>query len=152
MPYLIAGHAGAPNDRILQDGDVCLHDMGGEFHCYASDITNSFPANGKFTDDQRMVYEAVLAANWAVMREIKPGVKWVDMHALSHRALLVRLKEGGLVVGEVDDMMAANLASVFMPHGLGHFMGKVRSPPQSLVHLNVGVHWGMKHIAILQFD
>ena len=100
--------------------------MGGEFHCYASDITNSFPANGVFTSDQRVVYEAVLAANWAVMREIKPGVKWVDMHALAHRALLGPLKEAGLVVGDIDDMMAANLASVFMPHGLGHFMGKVK--------------------------
>jgi Xaa-Pro dipeptidase len=98
--------------------------MGGEFHCYSSDITNSFPANGAFTDDQKMVYEAVLAANHAVMESIKPGISWVDMHALAYRKSLERLKAGGLVVGDIEDMMKANLGSVFMPHGLGHFMGK----------------------------
>ena len=55
---------------------------------------------------------------------MKPGVKWVDMHALSYKLMLGVLKQGGLVVGEIDEMMAANLGSVFMPHGLGHFMGK----------------------------
>lgn len=98
--------------------------MGGEYHCYASDITNSFPANGTFTDDQKMVYEAVLAANLAVMASIKPGVSWVDMHELAYLKILEKLKESGLVVGDIDSMMKANLGSVFMPHGLGHFMGK----------------------------
>eukprot|EP00035_Acanthoeca_spectabilis_P022271 m.442883 g.442883 ORF g.442883 m.442883 type:complete len:535 (-) comp18873_c0_seq1:65-1669(-) len=118
------GHAGAPNDRAILDGDTCLFDMGGEYHCYASDITNSFPANGTFTDDQKMVYEAVLAANLAVMASIKPGVSWVDMHELAYLKILEKLKESGLVVGDIDSMMKANLGSVFMPHGLGHFMGK----------------------------
>eukprot|EP00040_Diaphanoeca_grandis_P021460 m.114382 g.114382 ORF g.114382 m.114382 type:complete len:524 (-) comp28345_c0_seq2:34-1605(-) len=118
------GHAGAPNDRVHKDGDMCLHDMGGEFHCYTSDITNSFPSNGKFTDDQKMVYEAVLAANWGVMDKMKAGVDWVTMHEHAYRCILTRLEQGGLVVGDVEDMMAANLGSVFMPHGLGHFMGK----------------------------
>ena len=61
------GHAGAPNGRTHEDGDVCLHDMGGEYHCYASDITNSFPTSGTFSEDQKLVYSAVLAANWGVM-------------------------------------------------------------------------------------
>lgn len=52
---------------------MLLLDMGGEFHCYASDITCSFPANGKFTDDQRMVFEAVRDMAFAVMDAMKPG-------------------------------------------------------------------------------
>jgi Xaa-Pro aminopeptidase len=102
---------------------MCLFDMGSEYTCYGSDVTTSFPANGKFTADQRMVYEAVLAAQVAVMDAIKPGVEWLDMHVLANRVLLTHLKAGGLLVGEVDDMMAANLGGVFMPHGLGHMLG-----------------------------
>ena len=58
------GHAGAPNVKMIEDGDICLLDMGAEYRCYTSDITCSFPANGKFTPDQRAIYEAVLAAQW----------------------------------------------------------------------------------------
>ena len=52
---------------------VSLFDMGGEFYCYASDITCSFPANGKFTENQRKIYEAVYRASRAVMAAVKPG-------------------------------------------------------------------------------
>lgn len=49
------GHAGAPNSKLIKNGDMCLYDMGAEYHCYCSDITSSFPANGKFTEDQKLV-------------------------------------------------------------------------------------------------
>lgn len=52
-----------------------LFDMGGEYYCYGSDITCTFPANGKFTADQRAIYEAVLKASRAVMKAVKPGEK-----------------------------------------------------------------------------
>ena len=55
---------------------MLLLDMGCEYYCYDSDITCSFPANGKFSEDQAMVYEAVLSAHQAVLRAIKPGVSW----------------------------------------------------------------------------
>ena len=64
---------------------MCLFDMGSEYYCYASDITCSFPANGRFTTDQKMVYEAVLASCLAVHEACKPGVLWTDMHKLSLR-------------------------------------------------------------------
>lgn len=51
------------------------------------------------------------------------GVSWVDMHQLAERVELEALKEAGLLKGELDDMMKVNLGAVFMPHGLGHFMG-----------------------------
>ncbi|XP_067349072.1 xaa-Pro dipeptidase-like [Channa argus] len=105
------------------DGDMCLFDMGGEYYCYTSDITCSFPANGKFTPDQRAVYEAVLKSSRAVMAAIKPGVKWSDMHRLADRVHLEELVKIGILRGSVEDMMKVHLGSVFMPHGLGHLLG-----------------------------
>lgn len=117
------GHAGAPNEKRIENGDMCLFDMGGEYYCYTSDITCSFPVNGKFTDDQKLIYNAVLKANLAVQKACKPGVEWATMHKLSNRVLLEELKEGGLLRGDVDEMMKVHLGAIFMPHGLGHLMG-----------------------------
>ncbi|KAG8431960.1 hypothetical protein GDO86_018904 [Hymenochirus boettgeri] len=117
------GHEGAPNDKTLSDGDMCLFDMGGEYYCYSSDITCSFPANGKFTADQRAIYDAVLKSSRAVMGAVKPGVAWPDMHRLTDRIHLEELAKIGILKGSVDDMIKAHLGAVFMPHGLGHFLG-----------------------------
>jgi Xaa-Pro dipeptidase len=117
------GHAGAPNDKQIRDGDLCVFDMGAEYCCYTADVTTTFPANGKFSDDQKLIYNAVLRSNQAVQKSAKPGVSWVDMHLLSQRVILEHLKAGGLLTGDVDEMMKANLGAIFMPHGLGHFMG-----------------------------
>lgn len=97
--------------------------MGGNYCGYAADITCSFPANGKFTEDQKMIYNAVLAARNAVMNAAKPNVSWTDMHLLANRIMLNALKEGNLLVGNVDDMMKAGLNEIFQPHGLGHLLG-----------------------------
>ena len=117
------GHAGAPNDRSIKLNDMCLFDMGGEYCCYASDITCSFPVSGHFTDEQRIIYEAVLDANRQVMKSVRPGVSWVDMHLLAERTQLEHLKVAGLVRGDIDEMMNVRLGALFMPHGLGHLIG-----------------------------
>uniref|UniRef100_A0A061RJ50 Xaa-Pro dipeptidase n=1 Tax=Tetraselmis sp. GSL018 TaxID=582737 RepID=A0A061RJ50_9CHLO len=117
------GHAAAPNNRQLQDGDMMLCDMGCEYHGYDSDITVSFPVSGKFTEDQSAVYRAVLDASRAVIASIRPGVKWPDMHGLALRKILEGLKRGGFVQGDVDAMMEKDLGALFMPHGLGHLIG-----------------------------
>ncbi|XP_072574451.1 xaa-Pro dipeptidase [Paramormyrops kingsleyae] len=117
------GHAGAPNNKAIADGDMCLFDMGGEYYCYSSDITCSFPANGKFTDDQKAIYEAVLKSSRAALAAIKPGVLWPDMHRLTDRVQLEELVKIGILKGSVDDMLKAHMGAVFMPHGLGHLMG-----------------------------
>lgn len=117
------GHAGAPNSSPIKDGAVCLFDMGGNYFGYAADITCSFPANGKFTPDQKLIYEAVLSANRAVHKAVKPGVSWVDMHSLANKILLEELKKGGLLQGDVTNMLEAGLGAIFQPHGLGHLMG-----------------------------
>ncbi|XP_067209134.1 xaa-Pro dipeptidase isoform X1 [Linepithema humile] len=117
------GHAGAPNNKVIQDGDMCLFDMGGNYCGYAADITCSFPANGKFTEDQKLIYNAVLKARDAVIAAARPGVVWTDMHLLANRVMLTALKEGGLLVGDVEDMIKVGLNEVFQPHGLGHLLG-----------------------------
>ena len=117
------GHAGAPNDRKLEDGDIVLCDMGCEIYCYASDITNSFPANGQFSADQQLIFETVAAMQSAVLSAMKPKVAWADMHELAYRVMSERLEAAGLLVGSIDEMMKANVGGVLMPHGLGHFMG-----------------------------
>lgn len=117
------GHAGAPNDRPIQDGEMCLFDMGANYCGYAADITCSFPANGKFTEDQKFIYNAVLDARNAVMNTAKDGISWVDMHKLSGKVLLERLKAGGMLTGEVEEMLEAGLSGIFQPHGLGHLLG-----------------------------
>ncbi|VDN09260.1 unnamed protein product [Dibothriocephalus latus] len=117
------GHAGAPNERLIRDGDMCLFDMGGEYYCYCSDITCSYPVNGKFTADQRLIYEAVLSAVKAVLACLRPGVQWPAMHCLAERKILEALVAGGLLRGDVSAMLEAHLGAIFMPHGLGHLMG-----------------------------
>ncbi|XP_007012898.2 PREDICTED: xaa-Pro dipeptidase isoform X2 [Theobroma cacao] len=117
------GHAAAPNDKILEDGDMALLDMGAEYSFYGSDITCSFPVNGKFTSDQSLIYNAVLDAHNVVITTMKPGVSWVDMHRLAEKIILESLIKGNILVGNIDDMMVERLGAMFMPHGLGHFLG-----------------------------
>uniref|UniRef100_A0A7M4E945 Xaa-Pro dipeptidase n=1 Tax=Crocodylus porosus TaxID=8502 RepID=A0A7M4E945_CROPO len=100
-----------------------LFDMGGEYYCYGSDITCTFPVNGRFTPDQRAIYEAVLKSSRAVMKAVKPGVAWPDMHRLADRVHLEELTKIGILQGNVDDMVTVHLGAVFMPHGLGHLLG-----------------------------
>ena len=124
------GHAGRPNSRLLSSSDIALLDMGCEYHCYASDITCSYPVSGSFSDDQRAIYESVLAAQVNVLKELKPGVSWIDMHREAERTILKGLvKCGILIVGDedvskvVEEMLEADLGAIFMPCGMGHLIG-----------------------------
>ena len=79
------GHAGAANNQTIKDGDMVLFDFGAEYCCYCSDVTCSWPVNGKFTSNQKIVYNAVLRAAKSVFDAIKPGVSYRDMHLLANR-------------------------------------------------------------------
>lgn len=107
------GHSGAPNNGPVLAKDLVLVDAGCEYYRYTSDVTTTWPASGVFTPDQRLVYEAVLAAHTAVIAHAKPGVSWLDMHTLAYREILSALKNGGLLKGEVDAMLEAEMGVVF---------------------------------------
>jgi len=117
------GHAGAPNDRTLAETDVALLDMGAEYHAYCSDITCSFPVSGKFTDDQRMIFNGVLAAVKAVIINMRPGTSWVAMHRIATKTQIEHLIAGGILKGNLDEVTASGVGNNFFPCGLGHFIG-----------------------------
>jgi len=117
------GHAGAANSRVLLETDIALLDMGAEYHCYCSDITCSMPVAKTFSPDQKLVYEGVLNAVRAVMELLKPGCDWQECHRASWHQLLSQLVTAGVLVGDIAAMIDANLGAVFMPCGLGHFIG-----------------------------
>lgn len=111
------------NDKWIEEGDMALLDMGAEYDCYGSDITCSFPVNGKFTARQIFVYNAVLDAQAAVFRAMKPGVSWVDMHKLALDTMLRHLIKEGIVVCDEATANENQLMANFQPHGLGHLLG-----------------------------
>lgn len=117
------GHAAFPNAEEVLPGEMKLHDMGAEYHCYTADITCTFPVDGHFTAAQRTVYEAVWEATLTVERSLRPGVSYREMHLLAERTLLEFMVEAGLFVGSVAEMQERHLMSHFMPHGLGHSLG-----------------------------
>ncbi|MBO6621962.1 MAG: aminopeptidase P family protein [Balneola sp.] len=111
------------NNSRIKEGDLFLMDSGFECNGYASDYTRTFPANGKYNDVQKGIYNSVLAGMDKVLDSIKPGVKMEDLHLLAARTMMEGLKDMGIVKGNVDDMMEENIFALFFPHGLGHFLG-----------------------------
>jgi Xaa-Pro dipeptidase len=79
--------------------------------------------NGRFSSEQRAVYETVLRANRAVQAAMKPGVPWPEMHRLAERVTAEGLREIGLVKGSTEELLANHVPALFMPHGVGHLMG-----------------------------
>ena len=100
-----------------------LTDQGHSLHHYTSDVTTSFPVNGKFTEKQAQIYNLVLKASRAVFAKLAPGVDWMEMHKLSERVLLEGLVGLGLLTGDVDEMLEKRISFLFMPCGMGHFIG-----------------------------
>lgn len=132
QPAYTGIHAGGSNSAILHyvennqkinDGDLYLIDAGYECEGYASDVTRTYPANGRFSGDQAAVYQVVLNALNRSIELIKPGVKMEDLHLAASRVILQGLKDIGIVKGDLEEMMEHNIFALFFPHGLGHFLG-----------------------------
>jgi len=104
---------------------LCLVDAGAELGCYASDITRTFPLNGKFAGDAKTVYEIVLQMQKTVLAALKPGVQWEDMHRLAAKVAVEGLQKAGLLKAEfsVQELLEKHVDGVFYPHGLGHMIG-----------------------------
>lgn len=111
------------NDQPLRDGDLVLIDAACELDCYASDITRTFPVSGRFSAEQKAIYELVLAAQQAAFAEIAPGKHWNQAHEAAVRVLVAGLVELGLLHGEVDALIAAEAYKPFYMHRTGHWLG-----------------------------
>jgi Xaa-Pro aminopeptidase len=110
--------------NLMQAGDMIVNDSGAEsaMH-YASDITRTFPVNGKFNRQQRELYAIVFEAQKKAIEAIQPGVEYREVHFLACRHLIAGLKALGLIRGDVDAAVAAGAHALFMPGGLGHMLG-----------------------------
>ncbi|WP_312467545.1 Xaa-Pro aminopeptidase [Stutzerimonas nitrititolerans] len=111
------------NDAALEDGDLVLIDAGCEIDCYASDITRTFPVNGKFSPEQKAIYELVLAANEEAFKHIAPGKHWNEAHEATVRVITAGLVELGLLEGDVEALIAAEAHKAFYMHRAGHWLG-----------------------------
>ncbi|WP_019341926.1 Xaa-Pro aminopeptidase [Stutzerimonas stutzeri] len=111
------------NDAVLKDGDVVLIDAGCEIDCYASDITRTFPVNGRFSPEQKAIYELVLAANEEAFKHIAPGKHWNEAHEATVRVITAGLVELGLLQGDVDELISAEAYKPFYMHRAGHWLG-----------------------------
>jgi Xaa-Pro aminopeptidase len=115
------------NDRVMQDGDLVLIDAGCELDGYASDITRTFPVNGRFSPAQRTLYELVLAAQDAAFAAIAPGRPYSAFHEAALRVLVQGMLDLGLIpagqFASVEDAIAAKAHVPFYMHGTGHWLG-----------------------------
>jgi Xaa-Pro aminopeptidase len=111
------------NDQTLRDGDLLLIDAGCEYQCYASDITRTFPVNGRFSKAQRALYEVVLEANLAAIAKVRPGNSWNDPHAAAVHVITQGLVRLGLLSGRVAKLEREGAYRRFFMHRTGHWLG-----------------------------
>lgn len=111
------------NADVLRDGDLVLIDAGAEYAGYASDITRTFPVNGRFSAEQRAVYETVLAAQLAAMKKIKPGNHWNEPHEEAIRAITKGLVDLGILKGRVARLIKDKAYKPYYMHRTGHWLG-----------------------------
>ena len=114
-------------DAELRDGDLVLIDAGCELDSYASDITRTFPVNGKFSGPQKALYELVLASQDAAIANTGPGKRFTDGHEAALKVLAQGMLDTGLLnrdkVGTLDDVIANGDYRQFYMHRTGHWLG-----------------------------
>jgi Xaa-Pro aminopeptidase len=118
----------AAADAELKAGDLCLIDAGCELDGYASDVTRTFPADGRFTPAQRELYDIVLAAQEAAIAVTRPGARQRDAHHAAVRVLAQGMLDVGLLdrnsAADVDAVIASAAYRQFYMHGTGHWLGR----------------------------
>ena len=114
------------NRRQTRDGDLILMDCGAEYFGYTADITRTFPVNGRFSKEQRQIYDLVLESQDSVFAICRPGTPWRELYQVSRRVIAAGLLELG-VTTELDEV------AWYYPHGVSHRLGldvhDVRSSP-----------------------
>ncbi len=128
-PSIVAGGPNAcilhyaENNCALRDGDLLLIDAGAEVDCYAADITRTFPVNGKYSGEQKALYEIVLAAQLAAIEQVKPDNSVLDYHRAAVSVITEGLVEIGLLHGEIHELIETNACHPFYMHRTGHWLG-----------------------------
>ncbi len=126
---IVAGGANAcilhyvQNDQALQGGDLLLVDAGAEWDCYASDVTRTFPVDGRFSSEQRALYEIVLRAQKAAIDLVVPGSDTSAVHDKAVEILVEGLLELGLLGGTHEEAVKQGLYRRFYMHRTGHWLG-----------------------------
>lgn len=143
FPTIFSQHGeimhGAPSMNRLESGRLVLCDCGGEtINNYCSDNTRTMPVNGKYTQRQKEIYDIVDECHDLALEVSKPGVKYFDVHLAVCRRMTERLKELGLMKGNVDDAVEQGAHAMFLPHGLGHMMGMDVHDMEGLGQIHVG--------------
>lgn len=111
------------NNAALRNGDLLLIDAGCELDGYASDITRSFPVNGRFSSAQREIYEIVLAAQAAAIDRVRPGSRWNEPHDAAVRVLAQGLIDLKLLAGTLQETLEQETYKRFYMHRTGHWLG-----------------------------
>jgi Xaa-Pro aminopeptidase len=111
------------NNAELKPGDLLLIDAGAEIDGYAADVTRTFPVSGRYSGEQRAIYELVLAAQQAAIEQVRPGKHWNDPHENAVRVLTQGLKDLGLLNGAVDGHIENGDYKRFYMHRTGHWLG-----------------------------
>ena len=128
-PSIVAGGANAcvlhyvENRDTLRDGDLLLIDAGAEYDYYASDITRTFPVNGRFSKTQRALYDVVLEAQEAAIEKVQPGNHWNEPHEAAVEVLAEGLVALGLIKGRASTVIKKGRYRKFYVHRTGHWLG-----------------------------
>ena len=111
------------NNQALKDGDLVLIDAACEYQFYASDITRTFPVNGKFSAEQKALYNVVLDAQMAAIDAVQIGNSYKEPHHVAVRILVQGLLDLGIMQGDLDEIIRTERYRQFYMHGTGHWLG-----------------------------
>ncbi|WP_180179225.1 Xaa-Pro aminopeptidase [Acinetobacter sp. YH12041] len=111
------------NDKELKDGDLVLIDAACEYQFYASDITRTFPVNGKFSPEQKALYNVVLDAQIAAINAVQIGNSYKEPHNVAVRILVQGLLDLGIMQGDLEEIIQTESFRQFYMHGTGHWLG-----------------------------
>ena len=111
------------NDKVLKDGGLVLIDAACEYQLYASDITRTFPVNGKFSPEQKALYNVILKAQLAAIDAVRIGNSYKEPHRIAVRILVQGLLDLGLMQGDIEQIIESESFHQFYMHGTGHWLG-----------------------------
>lgn len=112
-----------PSERRVAAGELILIDAGAEVRGYASDVTRTYPASGRFTAEQAELYRIVLEANRVATERCVAGTEWREVHVAASRSIAAGLVAFGLLRGDPDALVESGAVYLFFPHGIGHMVG-----------------------------